>query len=195
MTNNRNQKTKKIFLSLLTDTITVGANEGFACYLADFHYICENIDVGDGAVCRPSHIEMFLQTSPTVIDEPYFIVPVIVQTNGTWTSNDNISHTSGIENMLAGTIDDVLGYYAYPPRNSRRKPVSTIAGATGSNCSEGTLIVPQHLIALLRKEIATERLQSLKFGFVGIGANTQVLQVRCLLTIKYDEVRRSIAIR
>jgi len=192
MTNaNRHTKT---FFNLSEEQIGNSANRGFAQNVKDLHGLVESIRAADGIQIQVSEIRMAVRITGLANKDPFGLVPVAVQTAGTFTSNDSVSYRV-IAEMLDQAIDDVFGYQPLSePKFSRLLVKSDSTSAYQG--LEFTLVIPSNILQLLNKESETERLQTAYVGFVGVVHDTDdTLTFHVTTSVKYTERRKKLVIR
>jgi hypothetical protein len=186
--NNRNQK-RYYFSKFTAESITIGANLGFVANFLNLHTHIETILGVDGS--RPLikrivfHIRMYA-------DDHFMSRFLAVQTAGTVSDNDNATPALTAV-MIAANCDDVFSFIPLGPMRMSRRIPSTVA--SDNRASEFTIVLPQHLIQLLNKEVETERLQDLKLVAVGRSTNGTVITIEYGIEVEFIEVRRNITIR
>lgn len=190
-----NKNPKYIQISdMFEDTIAITSDVGFTVEIVNLHTTIEAISGADGKQIQVSDIRIHLRIySEEELNLPYCILPVIVQTAGTWGANFDLALNT-VRQLLDNSIDDVLGYYALGSfRVSKHMPSfdSHIKGI------EITISIPQHILQLLNKETETERLQSLLVGVVGKAGSVaaQNIELTAYTEIFYTERRKNIVIR
>lgn len=129
-------------------------------------------------------------------DDIETVLPVLVQTAGTWSDTQGI--ISGIDQeILDQSIDASFGYYPLSKNVKvlRQAPGDT-TGIAEAHISEFTCEVPQHIVQLLNKEAETTRDQTISYGLVGWDGTTDLfLYVTSIVEIDFVKVRKGITIR
>lgn len=190
-----NKQAKYIHIAdVINVVIDPTTDVGFTENLVNLHSMIEAISGADGVQIQVSamriHIRLYIESE---VQDAFCIIPVIVQTVGTWTSTADLANNT-IRQMLDSCIGDVLGY---TPLGSLR--VSKLLPTHDSHISgmEFTLSIPQHILQLLNKETESERLQHLLVGLVGKFEhqdNANLIGTAYVESL-YTERRKSIVIR
>ena len=194
MNKSNRQKTKTAFGFNGLITITGGSNEQFANNVMSLHAAIEGIRATeDGIKIHVSKIIVTLRLYGDADGNGFFITPVVVQTAGIFSEQDDLAQT-GIDTILNASIDDVFGYQVLRSISpAKRVRCSTAAIQFGV---EIQLELPQNILNLLNKESETERLQNLMMGFVGqrsVAADGIVGESQYI--IEYTEQRKALTIR
>lgn len=162
MTKTRTSKLKVIKFDTNSTNYTVADRFG-SSNLFNLHEIIEALESVDGKLAVPLGARVHLRAYSR---DPFWIVPVVVQTAGTWSDTFDINDPR-IRKILDDSIDDVFGYKDLPGSIAKRVPTSDPTVATGSLFGvQRTIEIPQNFINILRKEVETERLQDLLIGIV-----------------------------
>jgi hypothetical protein len=182
----RNNKPYTYIKNIDQVAVSNSTARGFAISIANLHSIIENISGGDGNQIVVKSVSLSVRIYD---DDSYFIVPVFVQTVGTFSTTADITDST-ISLMLDNAVDDVFGTWVGPVRTARRK------GGNDNYLVEFDQKLPQHLVNLLNKETETERLQNLSFGLVGkTYTTTGALSGRVGISVTYTVRRKDVVIR
>jgi hypothetical protein len=192
MTNRQNQRKIYIFLPA-NDDVSNTSDNGFVRAIGSVHSIIEGIRSGDGLHMLCKQILLHVRSNSI---EPFWVLPVLVQTAGNFADTNNLA-SHNIAELLDSAIDDVFGYQRLSPTGKvgRRAPVDD--GSTNPTyCAEFTVTLPGNVLAILNKETETERLQDLILGLVGItNATSQAIAFETFVEVHYIEKQRNIVLR
>jgi hypothetical protein len=185
------------YLKHLPETITGGGSSlgtTFAENLEALHNLIEGILSVDGYKPKVSSIKIHLRMYS---EQVFSIQPIVVQTAGTFSDTvDNAN--SVVETLLNDAIDDVFGYQRIGNvSTAKRVPTSDASSSSGTELGiQRTVEIPGNILGILNKEVETERLQALYFGFVGImTANTQNITVESCVEVTYSTISKKIILR
>jgi hypothetical protein len=188
---NKNKRNLKCHIDHTTDSIAdPGANGGFTELVRNtaLQNIIESIRSEDGI-----HMDVKTMTFNLRIysEEPFLVVPVLIQTAGTVTETDDQT-ASVIGELIAATCDDVFGYDRLgPAKSARRVP-------TADNDDYGLEIsipLPNYALQILNKETETERLQNLYIAICGKGTNAFAINLIVDTITEYREQRKTLILR
>ena len=186
-------KNNRSYLHAEADTVTnVAADKWFTENLLSLSTIMESIAALDGAKAQVKSIRINIRMYSGSV---FGIVPLIVQTAGAFTDNNNIAFST--ISSIDDQIDDIFGFQILREfQMSRRVPTSDPTVDTGNtNAIETTLILPQNIVQILNKESETERLQDLYLGFVGWSLEAKQTLVYSISDFKYNVVAKRIILR
>jgi hypothetical protein len=184
----------KMIVDNNTDSIATGANGGYVENLWNLHTLMDSYRTDDGVKKRIHFCRIGIRLYSASAVYAFTLLPVVVQTAGTFT--DTINQSSRIvDSLIAAAIDDVFGYD--PLGNTRFSKIvagdGTLAGSIHS--IETTIqLQPKHL-QILNKEVESERLQDLYVGFVGVADSDLSLQLNSQIEIGFTEQRQAVVIR
>jgi hypothetical protein len=188
---------KKYINRIAEETVTLASEYGYVENLLGLSAIVEGIIAKDGIQIFIKNWRIHIRALITNGTHDSFLgIPVVVQTDGTFSDTVNIA-TRIVGDMLDGGIDDEFGFQIIgTPKCSRIKNVSDDGGIETHQVLEFTLSLPQNIIKLLNKESNTERLQSLFFGLVGLCSDDQnVFKLTGFYEIDFIERKKGITIR
>ncbi len=196
MTRSKNRRSKQgIALTAwgtCTDSVSPGANGGFGDLQFNLNTEVETLtsSISEGMVAHVTSltfdVQFYNNDDETVQG---VIIPVIVQTAGTFTDTVNLTYRT-VEGVIDGCCDDEHGQYAFPMVSIVKEPAVAVAGfAAGARCR---VRMPQHLLDILNSETQTEKLQSLIFAVVGSTTINKTFNIRTHYELKYTLVKRSI---
>jgi hypothetical protein len=189
-----NRQQRKVYVHIpANETISLTSDNGFARSVGSLHDIIEGIRSGDGLHMLCKQILFHVRIDSVL---PYWVLPVVVQTAGTFTDSVNLaSHV--IAELLDSAIDDVFGYQRLSPTGKvgRRSPVDD-GSSEPTYCVEFTITLPANVLQTLNKETETERLQDLILGLVGFSNSTsQQINAKLYVEVHYIEKQRNIVLR
>jgi hypothetical protein len=173
-------------------TITMGAAglaRHFVENVIDFHNLVESQILGDdGRQCK---IYFLACTVIYESEDPFSIVPLIVQTNGTITDTVDLT-AEEIRVNLDSAIDDVFGFKKLP--NFRKPLVASRVPSLDSTSASGREFqirlhaeVPAFALQILNKTTESERLQDIHLVVHGTAsANNQVIEQKNFYYLEYD---------
>ena len=189
--NNKNQRLYmyEIVKAMTPDT----ASRHSVLQAMDISSVLETIGALNGAKAKVSKIRIHLRIYYTGM---FGIVPIVVQTAGAISDDDNIAALT-IDEILDDQIDDVFGYQIIQPYGmSKRMPTDDPTANTGNIYGrEFTIEIPSNILVILNKETETERLQNLFLVLVGYFHTTGTVLVRGTGTIEFSIVRKKIVLR
>lgn len=189
---------KQTYFSFIgVNTIAAGANRGFGNSLINLNTLMESL-VADGKVSKVFNLRFHIRALGQTAECSFALIPLIVQTNGTFTDTVNLSNRE-ISAVLDQCIDDEFGLQKIGDfRVSKVIPIADDAAGGGVKRlfgSEFTVQVPRNIVNLLNKETSTERLQSLHFAIVGSTNPTQSISVETFYEVTFVEKTKGITIR
>ena len=125
------------------------------------------------------------------------VIPVIVQTDGTFTSTTDLA-TSEINSALDSAINDVFGFQKL--QNVRVCKVINVTDDGGVGWNQEVQInmdLPRNILNLLNKQNQTERLQDIYLGLLMKNGNdaAAVVTTAGFVEYIYEEKAKSITIR
>jgi hypothetical protein len=184
----KGSKHNRISFEYYGDTVTPGANLGFAENFSSLSGL-PDILLEDGKRAYLKRIRFFLRCEST---GPFGIIPVAVQTAGTFADTANLADQE-VQDLLDGAIDDTFGF----------EPLADFFVAKrmapdANNMDwvvERSFEVPRHLLNLKNKEGETERLQEIYLGVVGQTRTNVDITFYIGRIAEFTAINRSIAIR
>lgn len=168
---------------------------GFTTNMQNLHSLISGINDEDGNRKVISEVQFIMRAY--VADSAIFgLQPVIVQTAGNWSNTINLAQRT-FDTALAASIDDVFGYDRLGGmRFSKAKPTGDGTLATLIQSIESNVTLPAKFIQILNKEVESERLQDLFFGFVGLSLNTGLtIYIYLQIVVQFIEQRQKVVIR
>jgi hypothetical protein len=174
-------------------TTAAGANGGWSRQYFDVYLLLEAIAGTDGQKPKIHRMLFNVQCHQTTNEtNPFIVQPVVVQTNGTWTASANLA-IEGPETVLTSSIDDVFGSEVLADIFSHRSPISAATG--GGQAVNRTLVIPQHVVDIINKEVETERLQNIFLGVVGTAAGSTDIEEFGFLVVEYTRTNKKVLLR
>lgn len=191
-----NAQNKVKFVYVTKKTITQTSNQGFVENIQDLSVITDGLVGDDGQRALVKKLRAHIRVYTTINQNPYTMVPIIVQTAGTFTDTVDLAE-GDISVMLDSAIDDDFGFLLITePKCATSKNTPEDGGPFGYYIWEMSFDIPKNILALLNKETQTERLQSLILGIAGMQTSTAgVLIMTTHLVVHYKEIRKGITIR
>jgi hypothetical protein len=171
---------------------TAGAR-AFSTFIYNLQEQMEALGGLDGAKVQIKNIRFHMRFYS---NEEFAVQLALVQTAGAWTTTDDLD-IAIVDAILNSCIDDVFGSYLLNQMQySKRVPSDDMTAAAPQ--SQGLYItaqLPQHLIQLINKEVETERLQELKFGFCGFNQAAENIEYNGYVEVDFITVRKNVTIR
>jgi hypothetical protein len=183
---------KKVFL-FTRKTIIPGGNLGFIENLVDLSSHMETLASEDAQKVIIKDITIWLRTH-NLTNVCYFIVPMIVQTAGTFTDTVDIADRI-ISTILAAAVDDECGYQLLGTPRVAKPIFGNGAAAVPSWIIDTRIVIPKNIINLLNKQVSTERLQELLVGYYGAAITNNEIYVDGVMEISYLISDKGITIR
>jgi hypothetical protein len=185
-------------------TMATGVNGSFCYNILNLSNIVEAL-VADGKYPIVRDITVHLRTikelkTTTDFDGlcMYNILPIIVQTAGTFDFSSSQAYNN-VNTLINQAIDDEFGF------QKLREPLEAKITHIYNNSAQGythaiiecnmKIVIPQHIVALLRKEVSSEKLQDLYLGLVGKATGSFDIFVNGSWVINYTEGTKGITIR
>lgn len=185
------QSIKQTYLAKAEEAVTPGANLGFGNNTANLNTVIETL-VADGKQALIKAIIISIRAKVSVADNVFALLPVIVQTAGTFADTANLTDRE-ISAILDQCIDDEFGVLKMGNfRVSKSGPTGTLADR---QIIETRYIVPPAILKLLSKESSSERLQDIYIGFVGLSDANNDIEVDSYYEIEFVERTKGITIR
>lgn len=192
----KNTRTRKYIKSDASEGIVVGAagqNKSFAENLNEIYSTLGSLSTNDGQKPKVSSIKFHLRIYSRYT---FGICPIVVQTAGAFTDTVDID-SYNIDEILDSAVDDVFGYQVVSPCGLAKRVPTDDSTAVGLNFGiQRTVEIPGNILQIINREVESERLQALIFGFVGFGTMAnQTLNFERSIEIDYVGVSKKIILR
>lgn len=184
----RQQVKTAILTTTDTATFTAGDRMG-SDSIVDLHTNLEALRAEDGGQVKVLSIRTTYTCYGDAAGDSFAILPIVVQTAGTWTDNVDVN-TRRVSEVLADAIDDVFGYQSLAPNCAAGRYL-----ASGVFVARISTPVPQNILQILNRELESEKLQSLYTGLVIASHDVTVVTIKAVTEIKYIETRKQIIMR